>query len=66
MDEERLHVDAQQLGVVGVECVFGVNEGGQAALGLCIGDDLEGEGSLAGGLRAEYLDDPSARDAAHP
>ncbi len=51
-------------GVLGVEGVLGVDEGGHAAELLGHGDDLEGEGGLAGGLGPVDLDDAPLRDAA--
>jgi hypothetical protein len=44
--------------------VFGVDEGGGAAELLHLGDDLQGQGGLAGGFRAVDLDHPAARQAA--
>ena len=64
-DEEVVDVDAQLAGVDGVERVLGVHEGGHAAAALRLGDDVEGEGGLARGLRAEDLDDAAAGQAAH-
>ena len=63
-DEQVVGVDAELLGVLGVERVLGVDEGREAAGLLGLGDDLEGERRLAGRLRAEDLDDAAARDAA--
>ena len=48
----------------GIERVLDVDEGGEAAAFLGLGDDGEGERGLAGGFRAEDLDDPAAREAA--
>ena len=45
--------------------MFRVDEGGQAAGLLRLGDDLEGDGGLAGGLQTEDLDDAAARNAAY-
>ena len=63
-DQQLVDVDAELLGVLRVEGVLGVDEGGQAAGLLGLGDDLEGERRLARGFRAEDLDDAAARDAA--
>ncbi len=52
------------LGVLGVERVLGVDEGGDAAPLLGLADDREREGRLARGLRAEDLDHAAAREAA--
>ena len=63
-DQQVVDVDAELAGVLGVERVLGVDEGGDAAALLGLGDDREREGRLAGGLRAEDLDHPAAREAA--
>ncbi len=52
------------LGVLGVEGVLGVDERRDAAALLGVGDGVEGEGGLAGGLRPVDLDDAAAREAA--
>ena len=57
-------VDAELAGVLGVERVLGVDERRDAAALLRLGDDVERERRLAGGLRPEDLDDAAARDAA--
>jgi len=44
--------------------VLGVDEGADPAQSLGLGDDVVDQGGLAGGLGAEDLDDPAARDAA--
>ena len=44
--------------------MLGVDEGGDAAGLLGFGDDVQGEGGLAGGFGAEDLDDAAAGDAA--
>ena len=51
-------------GVRGVERVLGVDERGDAARRLRLGDDLQRERGLARGLRAVDLDDAAARHAA--
>src|SRR5918998_366138 len=48
-----------------VEGVLGVDEGGERAGPLGLGDDVQGEGRLAAGLGAEDLDDTAARNAAY-
>ena len=63
-DEQLLQVDAELLRVLHVERVLGVDEGAGAAELLHLGDDLQGERGLAGGLRAVDLDHPAARQAA--
>ena len=51
-------------GVLGVEGVLRVDEGGHASAALGLGDDVEGQRGLARALRAEDLDHPAAGDAA--
>jgi hypothetical protein len=43
--------------------VLGIDEGGNAAEFLGGGDDVEGEGSFAGGFGAEYFEHAAARHA---
>ena len=62
---EVLEVHADGLGVGRVEGVLGVDEGGEAPGLLGLGDDVQGEGRLAAGLRAEDLHDAAPGDAAH-
>ena len=47
-DEEVVEIDAELLGVGGVERVFGVDEGRHAAFLLGFGDDLQRQRGLAG------------------
>jgi hypothetical protein len=63
-DEEVVEVHADDAGVFRVERVLDVDEGGEAALFLGLGDDAETEGGLAGGFRAVDLDDAALREAA--
>ena len=63
-DQQVVDVDAELLGVVRVERVLGVDEGGDAAELLRLGDDLQRQRGLAGGFRAVDLDDAAARQAA--
>jgi hypothetical protein len=58
-DEEFVDVDPDGAGVDRVEGVLGVDEGGDAAVALGLGHDVEGEAGLAGGLGAVDLDDPA-------
>jgi hypothetical protein len=44
--------------------MLGVDEGADATPALSLGDHVVDEGRLAGGLRAEDLDDAAARQAA--
>ena len=63
-DEQLVDVDAAGAGVAGIERVLDVDEGGDAALALGLGDDVLADRGLARRLRAEDLGDPAARDAA--
>jgi hypothetical protein len=63
-DEQRLKVDAQLLGPAGVEGMLGVDERGDAARLLGLGDDVQRAGRLAAGFRAEDLDDAALGDRA--
>ena len=63
-DEQVVGVYAELFGVGGVEGVLGVDEGGEAAGLLGLGDDLEGDGGFTGAFRAEYLDDAATGNAA--
>ena len=63
-DEQVVHVHPEAFGVGGVQRVFGVDEGDVAAPALGLGDDVQGQGGLARGLRAVDLRDPAARQAA--
>ena len=59
-DEQRFEVDAELLGPAGVEGVFGVDERGDAAGLLGLGDDVQGERGLAARFGAEDFDDAAA------
>ena len=63
-DQQRVGVDAERLGVVGVERVLGVDERHDAAGALGVGHRVQGDRRLAGGLRAVDLHHPAARQAA--
>ena len=63
-DQQRVGVDAEGLGVVGVERVLGVDEGDDAAGRLGAGHRVEGDRRLSGGLRTIDLHDPAARQPA--
>ena len=58
LDQQRFQLDAQLLGPAGVQGVLGVDEGGDAAVALRLGHDVQGERRLAAGFGAEDLDDP--------
>jgi hypothetical protein len=59
-NQQVVEVDAELAGVLRIERVLDVDEGGQTAAFLGLGDGGEGEGGFAGGFRAEDLDDPAA------
>ena len=61
-DQQRFQFDAQLLRPTGVQGVLGVDERGDAALALGLGDDVQGQRRLAAGLRAEDFADPTAGD----
>ena len=63
-DQQRVGVDAELAGVVGVERVLGVDERGDAAGPLRAGHRVQRHRGLAGGLRAVDLHDPAARQPA--
>src|ERR671916_1224134 len=60
-----LEREPESLVVGRVEGVLGVDEGGEPAGPLGLGDDVQGEGRLAAGLGAEDLDDTAARNASY-
>ena len=63
-DEQLVDVDAAGPRVARVEGVLDVDERGDAAALLGLGDDVLADGRLARRLGAEDLGDPTARDAA--
>src|SRR5690606_12759722 len=63
-DEQGVGVDAELLGVLGVERVLGVDERGDATVLLRVRDRVQRDRRLARGLGAVHLDDASARQAA--
>ena len=60
-DEQVVGIDAELTGIDRVEGMLGVHEGGKATGLLRLGNDLERNRRLAGRLRPEDLDDPTAR-----
>ncbi len=48
-------------GVHRIESMFGIDEGGRAALALTLSDDLQGQGRFAGRFRPIDLDDTATR-----
>jgi hypothetical protein len=63
-DEEFVEVDAESSRPLGVECMLGVNEGGDATFFLSAGDGVEGERCFAAGFGAEEFEDTTAGEAA--
>ena len=63
-DQQLVDVDPERLCVHGVEGMLGIDEGGDTAVALGLGHDMERQGRLAGALRAEDLDDTTTRQAA--
>ena len=63
-DEQVLHIDAKLFCVLGVERVFGIDEGGHSASFLRIGDHVQTECGLAAGFRTVDLGDAAARNTA--
>ena len=63
-DHQVVDIDAQLLGVNGVEGVLRVDEGRDAAPPLRLRDDVEGDGGLARALGSEDLDDAAPGDPA--
>ncbi len=63
-DQHLVDVDAQLLGIDRIERMFGVDIGGDAALLLGLGHDMQRQRGLARGFRAVDLDDAAARQAA--
>ena len=61
-NQQVVCVDADFAGVADVQCVFGINEGGQAVSLLGLGHDVQRQGGLAARFRAVDLDDASARN----
>ena len=62
---EGVGVDAQLGGVFRVEGVLGVDEGGDAALALGVGDGVQRHGGLTGGFRTVDFHDTAAGQAAN-
>src|SRR5713101_2796021 len=63
-DEQLVGVDPEILGVLGIERVLGVDEGGGATQVLRLRDDVERQRGLAGRLRPVDLGHPAAGNAA--
>ena len=65
-DQELVEVDAQLVGVGGIQRMFGVDEGRGAAGLLDLGHHVQGQRRLAGAFRPVDLDDPPLGQAADP
>ena len=63
-NQQVVDIDAELLGVIGIERVLGVDEAADAAALLRLGDDVQGQRGLARGFRPEDLDDAAARQSA--
>ena len=63
-DQELIEVHAEQIGVLRIECMFGIHESGRTAGFLDFGDDMQGERGLARGLRSVDFHDPTPGQAA--
>ena len=63
-DQHFVDVHAQLLGIDRIERMFGVDIGGDAALLLDLGHDMQRQGGLARGFRTINFDHPAARQAA--
>jgi hypothetical protein len=64
--QQLTHLDPQPLRVARIQRMLGIHKGGNPALLLGLGDDLEGQGGLTGRLRAIDLHYPTFGHAAHP
>ena len=62
-NQQVADIDAELLGILRIERVFGVDEGGGATQFLHFSDDLQAERGLAGGFRAVDFDNPATRQA---
>ena len=63
-NQQVVHVDAQLLGVAGIECVLGIHERGHAASLLRLGNHLQSDGGLTRRLRPENFHHASAGKSA--
>jgi hypothetical protein len=64
-DQQFVDVDAKAFGVFGIERVFGVDEGGNTALGLRVGDGVERQGCFTRRFRSINFGDATAGQAPH-
>jgi len=63
-DEKLVRIDAESASVGRIECVLGVDEGGDAPAGLRVGRDVQSESGLARRFGAEDLNHTPLRDPA--
>jgi hypothetical protein len=63
-DEQVIEIYPDDAGVFRVECMFDVDEGGEPAFFLGLGDHAQTEGRLTGGFRSVDLDDAALGQAA--
>ncbi len=63
-DDEVVDIDAELLGIAGVERVFGIDEGGGAANLLRLGDDMQRQRRLARAFGTIDFDHAAAWQAA--
>ena len=63
-DQQLVDLDAELAGIVRIERMLGVDEGGDAAVLLRLGDDMQRQRGLARAFRPEDFDDAAARQAA--
>ena len=62
-DQERFQLNADFFGPGGVEGMFGVDEGGDAAVALGMGHDMQGQRGFTAGFRPEDFDHATAGNA---
>ena len=61
--QQVVQIDAQLLGIAGIQRMLGVDEGGRAAGLLDFSHGMQGQRRLARALRPEHLDDAATRQA---
>jgi len=65
-NQQVIQIHAELAGVLGIEGVLDVDEGGEAAALLRLGNDGERERGLTRGFRAEHFHNPAAGETANP
>src|SRR6185369_13723659 len=63
-NEQVIGIDAQPFGITGVQGMLGIDEGDIPSPSLGLGNNVQGERSLARRLRAVDLGDPAAGETA--